>query len=552
MKICVLMNPQAGPSTSNDHFQQALVESECVLRDLKPDDDWNAVVVDALRGGFEMIAVAGGDGTVHGIINSILKANGRTTIGIVPLGTGNDLCRTLAIPFDPAEAIALLRSGRARSIDAIRASGDLDCFLANAATGGFSGEVASEVTSDQKATWGPFAYLRGAVGPLTNLPQFRLTVQFDDSRPETVEALNIVIANGRSAAGGVLVAPAANPEDGLLDVVIVHSGESLDLALLGSRLMHGNYVDDDNVVHRRAKRVAVEADSPMKFSMDGELREGRRFVFEIVPRALRIVVGPDYSPVSVQDPPIEDETGLESAAVPKSTRERYFGLMIGLLLVLKRIRSGPGLYVLGTTLVLVVSAWLAQGVVADEWRELNQSVFRASRLHASETMDRFALGITWLGGPWGTPLAVTTLMILFIRARHYLMAGTVLATVFGVLLIEAVLKPAFGLARPTNSTLAFETGYSFPSGHALRGVGIYGLLAAFCVGRALRSPLWWIAALLCAATAVGICWSRIYLGVHWLTDVVMGGLLASAWVSICLIARHQVERRSKTPPMEPR
>src|SRR4051812_43810514 len=227
MKICILMNPQAGPSTSNDHFYQTVREApHCPVRKLEHDEDWDAIVADEMQGDSEMLAVAGGDGTVHAVINATLKSEGRKRLGIIPLGTGNDFCRTLEIPFNHAEAFAMLESGRVASLDAIRISGDRDGFLANAATGGFSGQVAAETTSEQKAAWGPFAYMRGAIGPLAKLPHFQLRLRFDEAAVETVDALNIVVANGRTAAGGVLVAPTANPEDGLLDVVIVQYGES--------------------------------------------------------------------------------------------------------------------------------------------------------------------------------------------------------------------------------------------------------------------------------------------------------------------------------------
>src|SRR5205814_990459 len=147
-----------------------------------------------------------------------------------PLGTGNDLCRTLAVPLDPVAAAGLLPAGERRAIDVIRVEGAGSGFAVNAVTGGFSGRVAAGVASELKGVWGPVGYLRGALGV-------------------------------------------------------------------------GDYVEDENVVHRRAGRVEVESDPPLPVSLDGELSEGSRFVFEAVPRALRVVVGPDYVPDPEPPPP---------------------------------------------------------------------------------------------------------------------------------------------------------------------------------------------------------------------------------------------------------
>ena len=108
-----------------------------------------------------------------------------------------------------------------------------------------------------KATWGPLAYLRGAASVLPDLHEYETYLSYDDGPPERVEALNVVVANGRYAAKGWEVASAANPEDGLLDVVVVRYGPLLDLTDVAARLLAGDYLESDLVLHRRARRVRV-------------------------------------------------------------------------------------------------------------------------------------------------------------------------------------------------------------------------------------------------------------------------------------------------------
>ena len=93
-----------------------------------------------------------------------------------------------------------------------------------------------------------------------------------------------------------MVAPTANPEDELLDVVIVESGSLVDLAGVTARLLVGNYVDSDLVLHRQVRQVRVAARPGMWFNVDGELFTKDPVTFTVLPRALQVVVGKDYTP----------------------------------------------------------------------------------------------------------------------------------------------------------------------------------------------------------------------------------------------------------------
>jgi diacylglycerol kinase (ATP) len=166
----------------------------------------------------------------------------------------------------------------------------------NVAAGGFTGQMNELMTDVLKATWGPLAYLRGAVGVLPNLTDYETFITWDDGPEERIAALNIIVANGRTAAGGFMVAPTANPEDGLLDVVVVQSGSLVDLAGVAARLLVGNYVGSDLVLHRQVRHVRVAAQPGMWFNVDGELLTKDPVTFTVLPQALQVVVGKGYTP----------------------------------------------------------------------------------------------------------------------------------------------------------------------------------------------------------------------------------------------------------------
>jgi diacylglycerol kinase (ATP) len=298
MRVYVVFNPKAGTAHLAGPLRERLAARAGVTwRECGSADAARRCAREALRAGYDCVVAAGGDGTVHAVVNGLAPDFGRARLAVLPLGTGNDLRRTLAVPDDPLEALAVLDAGRERRIDLIRVETPKQtCYAVNTASGGFSGQLEEVLTDELKAAWGPLAYLRGAAAVLPDLTGYRTTLRFDDGPSEPVEALNVIVANGRYAAKGWPVAPRADPEDGLLDVVVVRYAPLLDLAGVAARLLAGDYLNGEGVLHRRARRVRVESQPGMWFSLDGELFGNEPTTFTVVPHALRVLVGPDYRP----------------------------------------------------------------------------------------------------------------------------------------------------------------------------------------------------------------------------------------------------------------
>jgi diacylglycerol kinase (ATP) len=298
MRVYVVFNPKAGTAHLAGPLRARLTARAGVTwRECESAGAARRCAREALRDGYDCVVAAGGDGTVHAVVNGLAPDFGGARLAVLPLGTGNDLRRTLAVPDDPLEALAVLDAGRERRIDLIRVeTSKQTCYAVNTASGGFSGQLEEVLTDELKAAWGPLAYLRGAAAVLPDLTDYRTTLRFDDGPPEPVEALNVIVANGRYAAHGWPVAPRADPEDGLLDVVVVRYAPLLDLAGVAARMLAGDYLNGEGVLHRWARRVRVESQPGMWFSLDGELFGNEPITFTVVPHALRVLVGPDYRP----------------------------------------------------------------------------------------------------------------------------------------------------------------------------------------------------------------------------------------------------------------
>lgn len=243
----------------------------------------------ALRRGCEMIVAAGGDGTLNEVVNGI-GDNSRIRLGLIPLGTGNDFARTLGLPTDPDEAIALLAAGHTRPIDLVRVTSDRVRYFVNVSAGGFSGLVDEKLTPEMKKTWGPLAYLRCAVAALPQLRAYRTRVSLGNRKRLTLSLYNVVIANGRYVGGGTLIAPKASIDDGLLDIILIQERSAAELTLLAAQVALGNHLSSGAIVFRRAAKVTVNSRPGMWFNVDGELVSNQPAEFEVLPRALQFVV----------------------------------------------------------------------------------------------------------------------------------------------------------------------------------------------------------------------------------------------------------------------
>lgn len=296
MRTCIIINSHAGTATKREslikHFS-----GDAEFVEVSADDDAADRAREQINAGIERIIVAGGDGTINQVVNGVMSAQRSVVVGVYPMGTGNDLARTLAIPLDPEGALSAIDHGSIRTLDAIAARSNVETvFGVNAASGGFSGQVDDNVTPVLKSNWGPLAYLLGAAATLPEMKDYQTTIELDDQAPETFVSLNVIVANGRTIGGGKRVAPMANLEDGLLDVVVVRYGSVATMTEAAGRLVAGNFMDSEAVSHRRARRVSVTSSPQMQFNIDGEPLVPGTITFEVVPRALQFICGPDYAP----------------------------------------------------------------------------------------------------------------------------------------------------------------------------------------------------------------------------------------------------------------
>ncbi|WP_063710205.1 diacylglycerol/lipid kinase family protein [Rhodopirellula sp. SWK7] len=297
MKLLVIWNGGSGRSSQIERLRLELAEHPTAWLELDRNVNLSAEIADFIDSGGETVVAAGGDGTVHAVVNELMQidSTSRPSMGIIPLGTANDFAGTLRISDEIDLAAKALFSRESVPVDVIRIRGDgIERYYSNVAAGGNCVRVSEELTDDVKARWGAFCYLRGAVGVLADMQTYRLFADVDGETFEQLDSWAVLIANGRTNAGHIEVAPHASPVDGLFDVVIIRDGDLIDMVEIVSGNLLGDFLECEQVIFRKAKRIRLRSEPPMRFTLDGELIEKEPIEFEVIPSAIRMFVGSEF------------------------------------------------------------------------------------------------------------------------------------------------------------------------------------------------------------------------------------------------------------------
>ncbi|MGH8904133.1 MAG: diacylglycerol/lipid kinase family protein [Egibacteraceae bacterium] len=242
------------------------------------------------RLGERMLVVAGGDGSIHVVVRTLLRHDpsrlAGTAIGLIPLGTGNDLASGLGIPTDPVEAARVCLAGTVRRLDLFTT--DQGEVVVNAAHAGL-GAAAAERSEGMKASLGALSYPLGAMIAGVREAGWDLVVTVDEARVHDGKTLMVGIANAPCIGGGARLCMRAKPDDGLLDVVVVSAVGPAARIAFGVALRGATHLDRDDVLHLRGRAVTI-AGERVAHDLDGELvGELESCTYTVRPGAWRLV-----------------------------------------------------------------------------------------------------------------------------------------------------------------------------------------------------------------------------------------------------------------------
>ena len=279
MKIKILLNPYSNRWNS----QQRWTEAESALRATQLDFDLSVsehadhlvdLAADAVRGGYSTLIIAGGDGSVGEVVNGAARSwNEKSafpvTLGILPLGTANDLADNIGIPRDLASAAKVISNGKTRRVDLGKCN---ERYFLNNSGAGLEPYV---TTKQEKIKWisGVPRYLVAAVQGIMDKPTWHARLEWDDGSYEGPLSL-VSIGNGYRTGGIFFMTPHADPFDGKLTFVHGYRATRLGLFQALPRAMkpgEGSFVEMDGMYEIHCTHLKIRFDKPSPVHTDGEL-----------------------------------------------------------------------------------------------------------------------------------------------------------------------------------------------------------------------------------------------------------------------------------------
>lgn len=294
--IPLFLNPVAGRGRAGRAIPQISAELDAAgigheLVRSESVGDLDTKVFDAVSAGADALMVAGGDGSIHEVVNGILRSGRTVRLGVIPIGTGNDFAKACAIPLDWSEAIRALgqrlsRGVPARPVDAGRMN---DRYFANGAGIGFDAKV-TRIARDIQWRIGDFVYLVAVLQAMIDgvtTPQ--VTMRYSGQTVDGPITLANV-SNGAWVGGMFRIAPTARNDDGELDLIFAGPVSRLRILALLPRLIRGTHIEQPDIVHARLTRFSLTAAAPVPSHLDGEVQPLQmHFEIEVLKGALRLM-----------------------------------------------------------------------------------------------------------------------------------------------------------------------------------------------------------------------------------------------------------------------
>ena len=313
MQISVIINPSSADAVAELRAGiAALREAGHVVHPrltFESGDAWR-FAWKAAEYGADLVVACGGDGTINEVVNGLYdwieeraeedagKKPALPRLGVVPLGTGNDLAGGLGIRGgDPQEALAIAVAGVAWEVDVGRVNGR---YFLNVSTGGFGAEATDETPQDLKRVLGPVAYLLTGVRKFVHLSTTRARFTTQGEVLHDGEFLIFAVGNARRTGGGNLLTVEADMNDRLLDVCIVDGMNHVDFVRIAPQIRAGRHVDNPRVTYRKVPCVTVESTEELTVNADGEPIHGTRFEYALAPWRLTLMAPQPQEPTGRQ------------------------------------------------------------------------------------------------------------------------------------------------------------------------------------------------------------------------------------------------------------
>lgn len=289
----IIVNPSSGAEESENYTEQLkeqlkAVASEFVIKKTKKSGDAKEFAEEAALNDYEAVFVLGGDGTVSEAVNGLMLHESKLPLGIIPLGTVNNVARAIGIPMNPEKAIDSLEQLTVQQIDVGKLN---DRYFISSTSVGPIPESVQEVDVDMKTKFGVFAYLIEGIKALRNDETYTFELDIDGEK-WTAEYSLLLIAMSNFVGGVGTIIPEAAIDDGLIHLVTLKETTAKEKLSLVPELFQNKEYTKDQLEHRSFKKAKIrlleDIDKEINCTVDGDKGQTFPLEIEVLPQALSV------------------------------------------------------------------------------------------------------------------------------------------------------------------------------------------------------------------------------------------------------------------------
>lgn len=301
MRTLFIVNPAAGHGRAGGRWEKARELAKGLYPDMElarteRPGHGRELAREAVAAGVELVVAVGGDGTVGEMVDGFLAvpehARHNSVLATFPAGSGCDFANHMGVPREPEAWAKFLAQGKRRRIDAGRATfrgadgSPRSRHFLNVAALGLPGEVALAVAKRGKPLGGTLTYLLEGVLSVMTARARRMRFTIDGVAEAAADYHLVAAANTSTFGGGMKLAPEADAEDGLLDLLTIADMPRATLLALLPRAYSGSHLGREGVVLRRARRIEIHSEEALPLNIDGDADGTAPVVFEALPKAI--------------------------------------------------------------------------------------------------------------------------------------------------------------------------------------------------------------------------------------------------------------------------
>ncbi|NBI08131.1 diacylglycerol/lipid kinase family protein [Senegalia massiliensis] len=292
MKIAFIINPVAGRNRKKDivpiiknKFKN--IDYKYIITHTKDIDDARLITMKYLKQDYKIIVAIGGDGTVREVASGIKEMN-KGILGIIPMGTGNDLARTLNIPLSPDKALDRILDHNIRNINIAKV--EQNKFL-NVASIGIDAEIVKNTRIFKGLFKGKLAYTLGVLRTLFIFKPKSVTIKYDDIE-KNEKVLLVAVANGNYYGGGMMISPNSKIDDNQLDICIIKNISKIKLLFLFPSVYNGKHGKYKKYVKFiSANSLKIYSKEKIFLNVDGDILEKKGLIqFDLYNKNIKVIV----------------------------------------------------------------------------------------------------------------------------------------------------------------------------------------------------------------------------------------------------------------------